>query len=59
MDKQLVNVKGITLKGKNRVKEHGSDWEVIKYKDSNLLLKSVKDEYLKWGPLPDFEIIEV
>lgn len=57
MNKQLVNVKGITLKGKNRVKEHGSIWEVMSYKDGNLLLKSVIDDYYKWGPLPDFEII--
>lgn len=55
MTKQVI-VKGITLKGKNRIKEHGVIWDVVDESD-RLLLCSTVTKYLKWGPDPDFEIV--
>lgn len=55
MTKQVI-VKGITLKGKNRVQEHGVIWDVVDESD-RLLLRSTATGYLKWGPGPDFEIV--
>ena len=56
--KQVILV-GITGKGKNRINEYGSCWNVIEERNGRLLLESMnKPGYLKWGPLPDFKILE-
>lgn len=52
-----VVVKGVTKKGKDRVKQHGSVWRVLQKDNKGILLQSVQDEYLKWL-YPDFEIVE-
>lgn len=55
---KIVRIKGITQKGKNRISEHGSTWEIIKESSNgDRLLKATKDDYLKWLK-PDFEIIK-
>lgn len=53
-----VVLKGVTQKGKNRVKEHGSAWKVIDTKNDLVLFQSLTTGYLKWGPAPDFEVEE-
>lgn len=52
-------IAGISQKGKNRVKEHGSLWECVKVEGGEMLLKSTQDGYLKWMELTkdrDFRI---
>lgn len=53
-----VRVEGITQKGKNRVKEHGNDWLIVKTHGERVLLKSKETEYYKWGFAPDFKRID-
>lgn len=53
-----VIVKGITQKGKNRVREHGPLWNVISYDKEKILLESIQTGYLKWGFDPDFEEVQ-
>lgn len=53
-----VIVKGITQKGKNRVKEHGSFWNIISTEKERVLLESIQTGYLKWGFDPDFEEVQ-
>lgn len=53
----IIRVKGVTLKGKNRVNTDGDLWFVIGARNGRRLLKSVKTGYHKWGPDPDFEQI--
>lgn len=55
---QKVKLEGITTKGKNRIKEHGKIWTIISTKTNGDVLFEAADGYLKWGPLPDFKIIE-
>ncbi len=59
-----VKLRGLTLKGKNRVREHGDEWilsnpwKVTPPNGAQMLMKAVKTGYLKWGPAPDFEVVE-
>lgn len=53
-------LKGKTLKGKNRIKEHGENWKIIKAdKINGVLYESKKDKYMIWD-IDDklFEIVE-
>jgi len=50
-----MKLKGISAKGKNRINEHGDDWELIKaipfaecLKGPGLFLKSTKTGYCRW-----------
>ncbi len=54
----VVSVKGLTQKGRNRVNEHGDKWVISRVKDTDVLLQS--GDYLKWNYAsnPDFEIVE-
>lgn len=59
----LLKLKGITQKGKNRIREHGELWSIEPIWEKStplghMLLEAKNDGYLKWGPLPDFEIVE-
>ena len=61
MEDTVVKIKGITGKGKNRVREHGDTWKVVNTSGTNLLLQSVKTGYMKWlGPdfAKDFALVE-
>lgn len=42
-----VILKGISQHGKNRVREHGSDWEVIELHDKVPALGDVRGAFLK------------
>lgn len=53
---EIVTVEGVTQKGKNRVREHGSIWTVERRLLDNVLLKA-GDGYLKWM-MPDLSISE-
>lgn len=57
---QTITLKGITRKGKNRVTEHGSIWEVIPAEvvpaPMTLFIKSVKTQEKRWLT-SDFEIV--
>lgn len=54
-----IILKGITQKGNNRINEHGACWNVVEIRDGKLLLEALNTPgYLKWGPEPDFEIVE-
>lgn len=56
MERELVTLKGVTQKGKNRIREHGSIWRVLdRLDDGNILFQSVSDGYMKWLK-PDFEV---
>jgi hypothetical protein len=60
----IVKVKGVSQKGKNRVKEHGEEWEVFGFNEfmKRIGLKSVKTKYRRWVDTiekdEDFEIIK-
>lgn len=49
-----MKIVGLTQKGKNRIKEHGDVWRVIKVAENGDKLLEAKDGYLKWLH-PDFE----
>ncbi len=51
--KQVI-IKGITQKGKNRVREHGSAWQILHSDGDKHLLEALNTGYLKWGFAPDF-----
>lgn len=62
-----MKVEGITLKGKNRVREHGSEWLVMDRRESvqalsnrpGLWLVAVNDGYGRWVEAtndPDFKM---
>lgn len=62
MTNQPVKLKGITLKGRNRVAEHGDYWtkanidvSIQALRPTQSLYVAVKDGYMKWGLAPDFE----
>lgn len=56
MEGELVTLKGVTRKGENRIREHGSLWRVLKkQEDGNILFEAVSDNYMKWLR-PDFEV---
>lgn len=49
----LISVRGKSLKGKNRVSEHGSVWKIRKVWGTHILVESTNGkEYLRWidGP---------
>ena len=50
-------LRGLTLKGKNRINEHGDTWVAISELGGNTLFKSTKDDYLKWLS-PDLEVVK-
>lgn len=50
-----VIIEGVTQKGKNRINEHGNEWEILTQNGNQVLLKSKADGYLKWGYEPDFK----
>ena len=50
-------LRGLTLKGKNRINEHGNIWVAISEMGGNTLFKSTLDDYLKWLS-PDLEVVE-
>jgi len=56
----FVKVNGISLRGKNRVNEHGSIWKILKTWGTHLLVESTDGkDYWKWingTSDPDFEI---
>ena len=63
----LLEIKGVSQKGKNRIREHGKTWKVIK-KDATVICRVNKpgmlveamDGYQRWLILendPDFLII--
>ncbi|QIG72725.1 hypothetical protein EVB97_167 [Rhizobium phage RHph_Y65] len=54
-------LEGATLKGKNRIRDNGSEWQVVSVKDGEVLFESVLTSYLKWHPLneeSDFTVVE-
>ena len=58
-----VKVKGVSQKGKTRVKEHGEEWEVVNFNDSinRIALCSTKTGYVRWVDEKndkDFEVIK-
>lgn len=49
--RETVNLKGITKKGKQRIQEHGSVWEVLEKRPGTyegLLLGSPKTGDIRW-----------
>jgi hypothetical protein len=56
----LIEVEGITRKGKNRVKEHGSVWEILGWQHPTnpiaFAVKSLKTDDKRWLT-NDFKII--
>jgi hypothetical protein len=58
MSKNFI-LEGITRKGKNRINEHGACWKLVDVRDGKMLFESLNTPgYLKWGPEPDFKIVE-
>jgi hypothetical protein len=55
-----VELKGLTTKGKNRIREHGSRWVIRRVKNTDIILQAWSDQYLKWNYAsePDFEIVK-
>ena len=69
---QKIKLKGLTQKGKNRIKQHGDTWKIIVCFSKSLSLESLNDTFRlpngrmirdgRWIDIPedhDFEIIEV
>jgi hypothetical protein len=57
---EVVEVRGVTKKGKDRVKRHGSKWKVIRTSGNGFLLSSVETQYNKWvytNVKNDFEVV--
>lgn len=61
----LVKIKPLTHKTKNRVKNHGDEWEVLQYVVKRFYLfkevspKDPDEPFCFWGePGVDFEVIE-
>lgn len=55
---ETVKVTAKTKKGKDRIRQHGDEWRVVKaiHRGTDALLESTKTGYLKWCH-PDFEVI--
>lgn len=53
---EVVNIRGISQKGRNRVHEHGCFWLIKDIRFDDLLLEAESDGYLKWLK-PDFEVV--
>lgn len=58
----LCRLKGITLKGKNRIREHGEIWEILEPivspRPDRLFVKSVKTGDVRWVT-SDFSVLPV
>ena len=57
----IITVKGKSLKGKNRIKEHGDKWVIIRKGFRGLLVESEKTKYWRWIDKhedKDFEILQ-
>lgn len=54
----VVTPVATTLKGQNRIREHGSNWRIIILRENGALLESELTGYQKWagGDWPDFWI---
>lgn len=56
----IVKLKGITNKGRNRIREHGELWTIERegfaFGMPNFLCRALEDNYLKWS-CGDFEIV--
>ena len=56
-------LKGKTQKGKNRIREHGQNWKLVRNGyaiKGSLLLKSIQTDYMMWIAVnndKDFETI--
>lgn len=60
--KTPVILRGITLKGSNRINEHGSCWfrhDHTSGFDGRVMYEAMNTGYLKWGPRPDFEDVNL
>lgn len=58
----IITLKGVTNHGKNRIREHGSKWQVIEDhpltpKPSNLFIESVETGDRRWLS-HHFQIVE-
>lgn len=59
-----VLVEGVSQKGKNRVNEHGEEWEVFGFNESfkRIGIKSTKTKYRRWVDTmiddEDFKLIQ-
>lgn len=59
MMREVIQLKGVTKKGKQRIQEHGATWEVIEKRPGTfegLLLRSVETTNTRWLTT-DFEIV--
>lgn len=60
---KTVTVKGKSLKGKNRIREHGEIWKVISEQSNKILIESFKNSNnCRWVDLKndsDMEIINI
>lgn len=51
MMREVIQLKGVTKKGKQRIQEHGAKWEVIEKRPGTfegLLLRSVETDNTRW-----------
>ncbi len=60
----IVVVKGLSKKGKQRIKEHGTKWRVVAFNGrmNRACLESTQTQYVRWidsGIDQDFEVIEI
>ena len=44
-------LEGISQKGKNRINEHGNEWELIQFNEliNKYKFQSIKTEYIRWA----------
>lgn len=60
---KTVTVKGKSLKGKNRVREHGETWKVISEQPNKILIESLKNpnncRWIDFKNDSDMEIISI
>lgn len=60
---KTANLKGKTLKGKNRIREHGNIWKIILEKHDSICVESLKNNNIcRWVNLKndvDMEIVEI
>lgn len=49
--KEVIHLKGTTKKGKQRIKEHGTQWNVVEKRPGtfgDVLLRSIETDDLRW-----------
>lgn len=60
---KTATLKGKTLKGKNRIREHGNVWKIILEKDDSICVESLKNPNMcRWIDIKndvDMEIVEM